>query len=515
MTTLLALLRCPIDPDREATLTRDGQTLVCSGCPVRFPVKHGLPVLVPDEAPAPPGVRSREHLPCVRGRPAASLTPAAACPSSPGRSAISTRPTTYTPATTAHACAVVVVEGGEQVRHLQVADRGDDPPEVEPEPLAGRPHRGREQFRQVQRQPPVERRRDAARAARPTARTPCRTRCSAGRSRPSSPATARTAPRTPAAGRTQPPSTAPTTQPSAAPSDETICMHRPGVRVASPPGSLPTHRYIHISPAQVPSSGTPLSPAARSIRPSVAPPRRRRQPAPAQVAAGRVQVAEDDDHQPDQRDPTSRTGERPRSHGPQRDHAAGGGGPDEHAEQVAARPVRRRPGLLLLRPLLGLGHEQPDEAASAAPAPPRRASAAASCRWPSGRRPSRRAARPTRASPGVSPPTSVEPERDHAAEQVAEVAERPDPARRARPASAFGHTSMTRATPSAHSPPMPEGAEEPQHGELPRRRRRRAEPAAQRVEQHADASWPGRGRSCRRASRRGRRRSPPRRGTRR
>jgi len=63
---LLTLLRCPIDPAREATLTRDGQTLVCSGCAVRFPVKHGLPVLVPDEAQLPAGVRSHERLPCVR-----------------------------------------------------------------------------------------------------------------------------------------------------------------------------------------------------------------------------------------------------------------------------------------------------------------------------------------------------------------------------------------------------------------------------------------------------------------
>src|SRR5947209_17984132 len=70
---LLTLLRCPIDPAREATLTRDGQTLVCSGCAVRFPVKHGLPVLIADEAQLPPGVRSREQLPCVRatGRQAA------------------------------------------------------------------------------------------------------------------------------------------------------------------------------------------------------------------------------------------------------------------------------------------------------------------------------------------------------------------------------------------------------------------------------------------------------------
>jgi uncharacterized protein YbaR (Trm112 family) len=63
---LLSLLRCPIDPKREATLTREGQSLLCSGCAARFPVKHGLPVLIPDEAQLPPGVRSREQLPCLR-----------------------------------------------------------------------------------------------------------------------------------------------------------------------------------------------------------------------------------------------------------------------------------------------------------------------------------------------------------------------------------------------------------------------------------------------------------------
>lgn len=66
MDELLLLLRCPIDPKREATLTRDGQSLVCSGCAVHFPVKHGLPVLISDEARLPPSVRSRDHLPCVR-----------------------------------------------------------------------------------------------------------------------------------------------------------------------------------------------------------------------------------------------------------------------------------------------------------------------------------------------------------------------------------------------------------------------------------------------------------------
>ena len=63
---LLEMLRCPIDPRREATLTRDQQSLVCSGCQVRFPIKNGLPILIADEANLPDGVNAIERLPCIR-----------------------------------------------------------------------------------------------------------------------------------------------------------------------------------------------------------------------------------------------------------------------------------------------------------------------------------------------------------------------------------------------------------------------------------------------------------------
>ena len=62
----LALLRCPLDPKRDATLTRDEQLLVCSRCAVRFPIKQGLPVLVPDEGELPAGLREVSQLPCRR-----------------------------------------------------------------------------------------------------------------------------------------------------------------------------------------------------------------------------------------------------------------------------------------------------------------------------------------------------------------------------------------------------------------------------------------------------------------
>ncbi len=62
----LAQLRCPLDPAREATLSREEQQLVCSRCSVRFPIKQALPVLVPDEGELPPGLREVSQLPCQR-----------------------------------------------------------------------------------------------------------------------------------------------------------------------------------------------------------------------------------------------------------------------------------------------------------------------------------------------------------------------------------------------------------------------------------------------------------------
>jgi uncharacterized protein YbaR (Trm112 family) len=64
--TFLAQLRCPIDPERKAGLARDEQQLVCEGCSARFPIKQGLPVLIPDEADLPEGMREMSQLPCQR-----------------------------------------------------------------------------------------------------------------------------------------------------------------------------------------------------------------------------------------------------------------------------------------------------------------------------------------------------------------------------------------------------------------------------------------------------------------
>lgn len=64
----LAILRCPMDPKREASLTQpDDLQLVCSRCGLRFPIKDGFPVLVVEEAELPQGCPSLDRLPCQTG----------------------------------------------------------------------------------------------------------------------------------------------------------------------------------------------------------------------------------------------------------------------------------------------------------------------------------------------------------------------------------------------------------------------------------------------------------------
>ena len=61
----LALLRCPIDPKREASLVLEGEVrLVCSRCRVQFKTREGVPSLLVEEATLPDGVSSLAKLPC-------------------------------------------------------------------------------------------------------------------------------------------------------------------------------------------------------------------------------------------------------------------------------------------------------------------------------------------------------------------------------------------------------------------------------------------------------------------
>src|SRR5207253_3163059 len=60
----LQWLRCPIDPNRNATLIDAETHLTCSHCQVRFRIRDGFPNLIADEAELPDGCPSRKQLPC-------------------------------------------------------------------------------------------------------------------------------------------------------------------------------------------------------------------------------------------------------------------------------------------------------------------------------------------------------------------------------------------------------------------------------------------------------------------
>jgi uncharacterized protein len=61
----LDLLRCPMDPARQARLTQPDDThLLCERCGLRFPIRDGFPVMVVEEAELPAGVVALDRLPC-------------------------------------------------------------------------------------------------------------------------------------------------------------------------------------------------------------------------------------------------------------------------------------------------------------------------------------------------------------------------------------------------------------------------------------------------------------------
>jgi uncharacterized protein YbaR (Trm112 family) len=63
---MLAHLRCPIDPKREAMLLLDDTKLLCAGCRVQFRIREGFPSLLTDEATLPDGCKHLNQLPCQR-----------------------------------------------------------------------------------------------------------------------------------------------------------------------------------------------------------------------------------------------------------------------------------------------------------------------------------------------------------------------------------------------------------------------------------------------------------------
>lgn len=52
---LLAILACPLD---KATVTRQGNYLVCSQCQRHYPIRDGIPVMLIDEALTPEQARA-------------------------------------------------------------------------------------------------------------------------------------------------------------------------------------------------------------------------------------------------------------------------------------------------------------------------------------------------------------------------------------------------------------------------------------------------------------------------
>ncbi len=61
---LLDILRCPLDPTRQARLDQEADGLVCQRCRLKFPIKEGLPCMLVEEAELPPGTSSLQALPC-------------------------------------------------------------------------------------------------------------------------------------------------------------------------------------------------------------------------------------------------------------------------------------------------------------------------------------------------------------------------------------------------------------------------------------------------------------------
>ncbi len=62
---LLDILRCPLDPaNARLEVSPQGDGLVCQRCRVIFPVREGIPCMLPEEAMLPAGCEGVSSLPC-------------------------------------------------------------------------------------------------------------------------------------------------------------------------------------------------------------------------------------------------------------------------------------------------------------------------------------------------------------------------------------------------------------------------------------------------------------------
>jgi uncharacterized protein YbaR (Trm112 family) len=72
-TQFLDILRCPLDLNVRLEQAEDG--LICQRCRLRFPVREGIPCLIPEEAVLPPGVDALDALPCRKDAEARTQEP--------------------------------------------------------------------------------------------------------------------------------------------------------------------------------------------------------------------------------------------------------------------------------------------------------------------------------------------------------------------------------------------------------------------------------------------------------
>src|SRR5262245_31509224 len=63
---MLEILRCPMDPKRDAKLVVEDSHLCCSRCRLLFRIREGFPSLLIEEATLPEGCPSFDQLPCQR-----------------------------------------------------------------------------------------------------------------------------------------------------------------------------------------------------------------------------------------------------------------------------------------------------------------------------------------------------------------------------------------------------------------------------------------------------------------
>jgi uncharacterized protein len=62
----LELLRCPLDPNRQAKLVHEDAKLYCARCRLQFRTREGFASLIVEEAILPEGCPKLEKLPCQR-----------------------------------------------------------------------------------------------------------------------------------------------------------------------------------------------------------------------------------------------------------------------------------------------------------------------------------------------------------------------------------------------------------------------------------------------------------------